>query len=135
MYYSFIPHNPNELSRFSQLKKLTLTEINDFPKVTAPTTIQSACVLSHDLMDYMAHQAPLMMGFPRREHWRYSNEDSTLPLQRVWVQSLIRELRSCIPPGTSIPNSMILNSPSMYSYYSSYFSIKDTLLHYQHCEY
>ena len=69
MYYSFIPHNPNELSRFSQLKKLTLTEINDFPKVTALTTIQSACVLSHDLMDYIAHQAPLMMGFPRREHW------------------------------------------------------------------
>ena len=46
-----------------------LTEPNDFPTVTALTTIQRARMLSHDLMDYIAHQAPLTMGFPREEHW------------------------------------------------------------------
>ena len=126
------------LLSLSQLKCLWAEFLPSFPTVGSflcmPLNPTAALPLTS--LDFRAqHTISPSRRHSRALHWRYSNEDSTLPLQRVWVQSLIRELRSCIPPSTSIPNSMILNSPSMYSYYSSYFSIKDTLLHYQHCEY
>ena len=38
---------------------------------------------------------------PRRQEeglpWWSSGQDSALPMQGTWVQSLVRELRSCVP--------------------------------------
>lgn len=31
--------------------------------------------------------------------WRSSDQDTTLPVQGVWVPPLVRELRSLKPPG------------------------------------
>ena len=35
--------------------------------------------------------------------WCFSGYDSSLPMQEVWVQSLVKKLRSCMPHGVTPP--------------------------------
>ena len=45
--------------------------------------------------------------------WWSSGQDSVLPLQGTWVQSLVRELRPCMPCGTAKKRSKYYDAKSV----------------------